>query len=893
VARGFGRDRHRNRAGVPAGRRNPWTLVDAVDRIMGDVFGAQWRCAMCGVVGIVYGQHNPSLGRECAALLRKLEYRGYDSTGAAFIHTDGSVTLKKKVGAPSSVVEELEIEADEGQRLIGQVRWATYGSVTDVNAQPHQVACRHAMVGAHNGNISNTDTLKEFLADADHEILSDNDGEMLVHTVEHYYHAVVEGKEPKTDGERVRMVINAIRRAQKKIEGSFAACVAFPDLPGIFAMKSGSSLYAGKGSDAAGDFIVVSSDLTSVLSKTRFLIPLAEGEVIYFTEQDYLVFSLHDDTEHRPGLKRSRLNIADISLQSRYKYYMHQEIYTASENVDKIIKYYFMEKHEKELFKVFEGYRPQCKEIIFDLLKLYEVFDLQELDAAVTRLVAREDFGRIHDEAVAAGVVIPHPGDGVPLTSDEGLLLTELLQLDHDRYQRLWILDQIVIWKKKRKVTWFRNEMTGLIKRCHDAGGRVFAIGAGTSYHASLVGAYLFNRIAGASIVPLNPGMFRSLYLDSLTRHDIVIGVTQSGETKDLLDIFNDVKKRHGDEVHLVSMVNNELSSIPQEKSDFFLPILCGPEIAVAATKSFISQVALFHLLACAAAMPTEKVKAQISNIRSVIDFTLKDVEEATSEVALKMFLKPSMHILGTSLIGLAREGALKVREVVLNHTEGYDSAEFKHGPNTILGKNTIFSLTDMQHLLEDAFEFFAVVCEKKFGGATGYPDRLEHLIEMFKDIGFLEFALDRSAETGEDRQLLSEFLQLYKHRVNLERYFSNYPLIFFCPPTERDIKITISQIHTHKIRGADIVLIAQDDEELRKAVEGKPAEVDDYYCRYIKVPKMFDETMFVYQAAVVLQLLALKMSVDKMKFLNKHHVANHGVHPDVPKNVSKSITVD
>ena len=104
---------------------------------------------------------------------------------------------------------------------------------------------------------------------------------------------------------------------------------------------------------------------------------------------------------------------------------------------------------------------------------------------------------------------------------------------------------------------------------------------------------------------------------------------------------------------------------------------------------------------------------------------------------------------------------------------------------------------------------------------------------------------------------------------------------------------ITISQIHTHKIRGADIVLIAQDDEELRKAVEGKPAEVDDYYCRYIKVPKMFDETMFVYQAAVVLQLLALKMSVDKMKFLNKHHVANHGVHPDVPKNVSKSITVD
>lgn len=848
---------------------------------------------MCGVVGIVYGNYNPVLGKEASALLKKLEYRGYDSTGAAFIQPDGRVVLKKKVGAPSKVVQELEIERDGGQRLIGQVRWATYGSVTGVNAQPHRVSCRHDMVGAHNGNISNTDKLKEFLADTDHRVLSDNDGEMLVHTVEHYYHNAVVGRLPETGEDKVKAAIEAIRRAQAKVEGSFAACVAFPDLPGIFAMKSGSSLYAGKGSDTAGDFIVVSSDLTSVLAKTRYLIPLQEGEGIYFTESEYLVFSLHQDREHRPGLRRSRLNIADISLQSRYKYYMHQEICTASENIDRIIKYYFMETHEEELFKVFEKHRPQCKEIIFELLGFYELFERDELVRALEHLVGREDFREIHEEVVSAGVDLPSDGDRRSLTSDEGLLLAELLELDHDRYQVLWILDQIVIWKKKRKITWYRNEMTSLIKRCHESGGRVFAIGAGTSFNASLVGAYLFNKIAGASLVPVNPGMFRSMYLDSLTGHDIVLGVTQSGETKDLSDIFTDVGKRYGGEVHLVSMVNNELSSIPQEKSDFFLPILCGPEIAVAATKSFISQVALFHLLACAAAMPMEKVRNQIANVRSVIDFTLKDVEEDTSEVSLKMFLKPSMHILGTSLIGLAREGALKVREVVLNHTEGYDSAEFKHGPNTILGKNTIFSLAEMQHLLEDSFEFFAELCEEKFARPEGYPQRLEELVEMFKDVGFLELDLDDPGEKGEERRLLAQFLRIYKRRIDLERYFSNYPLVFFCPPVERDINITISQIHTHKIRGADVVLIAQDNEDLRKAVEGIPAEVDNYYCKYIKVPKMFDETMFVYQAAIVLQLLAFKMSVDKMKFLNKHHVENHGVHPDVPKNVSKSITVD
>ena len=72
----------------------------------------------------------------------------------------------------------------------------------------------------------------------------------------------------------------------------------------------------------------------------------------------------------------------------------------------------------------------------------------------------------------------------------------------------------------------------------------------------------------------------------------------------------------------------------------------------------------------------------------------------------LKFFLKPSIHILGTSLIGLAREGALKIREVVLNHAEGYDAAEFKHGPNTILGKNTLYSFTDLENVLADMADF-------------------------------------------------------------------------------------------------------------------------------------------------------------------------------------------
>jgi hypothetical protein len=87
--------------------------------------------------------------------------------------------------------------------------------------------------------------------------------------------------------------------------------------------------------------------------------------------------------------------------------------------------------------------------------------------------------------------------------------------------------------------------------------------------------------------------------------------------------------------------------------------------------------------------------------------------------------------------------------------------------------------------------------------------------------------------------------------------------------------------------------LIAEEDDDLKKAIEGKPSGIKNYFYKYIYLPKTDDRFTFAFTSMIALQLLVLQMSITKRKHLNKSRIENHGVHPDVPKNVSKSITVD
>lgn len=817
---------------------------------------------MCGIVSLCYKAENPVLGFEGGELLKRLEYRGYDSTGGAFVRQDGSIKLLKAVGAPSRVVPELGISQETGQRFIGQVRWATYGAVTDVNCQPHHPCCKLPFVGAHNGNISNTDMLKPYLISQGHEVVSDNDGEMITHLSEHFYSenltspsAVLEASRRALEGLRleapdaVLLLIDGVRKADAKAEGSYAAAFCDPQVPGVVAVKSGSSLYAGIGADASGEFVVVSSDLTSVLSKTRMLIPLAEGEGIWFTEREYLVFTLSEPLRFWvPKPKRSKLNVRDTGLREPFKFFMDQEIASSPENLDEVIRYYFRTPGTEGLFAAFEDRVDLCKAIVERILALYQAEDEAALKQGFLALredaMVQELLGRVHAHLDA---VRAHRG---PFLSDERALFGDLERLAPEGRETLALFDFIIKWKKRRRVTQYLAELVQTIRDAQRNGGRVFLVASGTSYHAALTGAYFFNNMAGVGVFPCNPGTFRSMYMNALNPQDLLIGITQSGETKDLVDIFQDVRARVPG-LRRISLVNNENSRIPQELCEFYLPILCGPEIAVAATKSFLNQVAVLFVLAASFSHTERGIVEKLQRAKELIHRTLAGCEQDVEEATQRLYLESSLHILGTGLIGLAREGALKIREVVLNHAEGYDAAEFKHGPNTILGKNTLFSIHDLAGVLE--------LYEAK-RGTTPFTGGLE---------------------------------ALKSHPELVETRFSNYPLIFVCPSDERDIRITISQIHTHKIRGADIILIAEKNQDLAMAVNGKPMGQDRYWSKFLEVPGSGDPNLFVFAASIVLQRLAFRMSVLKMEYLDTLAVVDHGVHPDAPKNVSKSITVD
>ncbi|MCB0711500.1 MAG: glutamine--fructose-6-phosphate transaminase (isomerizing) [Ignavibacteriae bacterium] len=231
--------------------------------------------------------------------------------------------------------------------------------------------------------------------------------------------------------------------------------------------------------------------------------------------------------------------------------------------------------------------------------------------------------------------------------------------------------------------------LMNVIDRLRDA-QRLIIVGCGTSFHAGLVGEYLIEGLAGIPVEVEYASEFR--YRDPIiTKDDIVIAISQSGETSDTLAALREAKRRGAMTLGIVNVVG---SSIARE-TDAGVYSHAGPEIGVASTKAFTSQLMVLALMAVKlarmkrmSASEGEAVLAALRELPEKVEYALSRHEQI-QEIAKAYAQAPNFLYLGRGYnYPVALEGALKLKEISYIHAEGYPAAEMKHGPIALIDEN-------------------------------------------------------------------------------------------------------------------------------------------------------------------------------------------------------------
>jgi glucosamine--fructose-6-phosphate aminotransferase (isomerizing) len=265
---------------------------------------------MCGIFGIVTNGEQV-LGPILIGAAERLTYRGYDSVGAATL-SDGRIDLRKDVGKVDAVATKYNFGEMRGSRGIAQLRWATFGEPSQVNAQPH-LDSDGDMVGAHNGNVVNNHELRQQFIQEGMVVRSQNDGETCVHAVERYIHRGYE-------------FIDAIRLAYGDLAGDYAFVIGRINEDRLYAIKKGSGMVVGLGDG----FTCISSDLPSILPLTRKIIRVQDGEIVTLWADHVALRSVKDG---KPILRDPELvtQSMDAVQKAGYPHFMLKEIHEQSQ----------------------------------------------------------------------------------------------------------------------------------------------------------------------------------------------------------------------------------------------------------------------------------------------------------------------------------------------------------------------------------------------------------------------------------------------------------------------------------------------------------------------------------------------------------------------------------
>ncbi len=512
---------------------------------------------MCGIVAAASQSNIISI---LADGLKHLEYRGYDSSGIAFIENK-NISSYKKAGNVSELTNSLDkkLNANIG---IAHTRWATHGKPSEKNAHPHISENNIAIV--HNGIIENYIEIKnKFFKDI--TLSSETDSEILAHLINFY--------------RKDNKIFEAVYLALKEVKGSYAIAVLDKKNPDMLIVaRNGSPLLVGLGENS--NFIA--SDAQALIEHTNKFVYLEDGDFATVTPEEVKIYDKNKKSIRRET-KKSKLSLNSNS-KNGYKHFMLKEIFEQPEAVRSTIQ-----------------------------------------DRIINNTVPKEILG--------------------PNTK-EYLSKFEVVQI----------------------------------------------IACGTSFHAALVAKHWLERLAGIPCHAEIASEFR-YRRHAVQKNTLLICISQSGETADTLSALREVNKEDY-YVGTIAICNVPESSLSRE-CDSTLITHAGPEIGVASTKAFTTQLTALMLLVIVLGKRFEitdelenSLCKQLKNLPEKIKSTL-DLDNKIAELAKIFSDKEHALFLGRgSHFPIAREGALKLKEISYIHAESYAAGELKHGPLAIVDEN-------------------------------------------------------------------------------------------------------------------------------------------------------------------------------------------------------------
>ena len=282
---------------------------------------------MCGIVGYA-GKTN--VIKNIMTGLKSLEYRGYDSSGIAYLDKNNNIKIYKKVGQIKNLDQILNYE-DEASLGISHTRWATHGGVTDTNAHPHN---QGKITLVHNGIIENYEELQKELEKEDYNFKSSTDSEVAAALIDKLY------KENKD-------MLKTLVILKDKLKGSYAFNIINSDIPNkIYGIRKDVPLIVGV-SDHGNMF---ASDIPAILHVTNKYIVLNNNEIVEL-EQDNIKYYNSEGKEITKEVKEYAGTIDSIS-KNGYDHFMLKEINEESEVVKNILNLYTKNNKIKDIYNI-------------------------------------------------------------------------------------------------------------------------------------------------------------------------------------------------------------------------------------------------------------------------------------------------------------------------------------------------------------------------------------------------------------------------------------------------------------------------------------------------------------------------------------------------------------